>query len=123
LYEAVIVTVVFVDTVDVMIANEPVNPVAGTVTLAGTLATRALLLESETTAPPSGAPTLRITVPEDASPPATVDGLADKSVSVAGGGGSCGVKLRTADQAPAVPPELTPRTRQKCVTVARPVVG
>jgi hypothetical protein len=44
-------------------------------------------------------------------------------VSVAGGGGAWGVKLRTAHQGPAVPAELTPRTRQKCVTVARSVVG
>ena len=123
LYVAVIVTVVFAETVDVMIVNVPVKPVAGTVTLAGTPATTGLLLESETTAPPSGAPTLRTTVPDEASPPATVDGFADTSVSVAGGGGACGVKLRTADQAPAVPAELTPRTRQKCATVARSVVA
>jgi hypothetical protein len=116
-------TVVFVDTGEVAIVNVPVKPVAGTVTLGGTLATVVLLLESATTAPPSGAPTLSTTVPLEASPPATVDGLVSIVDRVAGGGGSCGVKLRTADQAPAVPVEFTPRTRQKCVTVASPVVG
>jgi hypothetical protein len=31
---------------------------------------------------------------------------------------ACGVKLRTLDHAPAVPAELTPRTRHQCCTVA-----
>jgi hypothetical protein len=50
LYDAVIVTVVLAETVDVTIVNVPVKPVAGTVTLAGTPATTGLLLERERTA-------------------------------------------------------------------------
>jgi hypothetical protein len=42
------------------------------------------------------------------------------NVTVVPGGGAaaCGVKLRTADQAPAVPAEFTPRTRHQCCRVA-----
>ena len=121
LYEAVIVTVVLAATADVVIVKVPVKPPVGTVTLAGTLATAVLLLESETTVV-SGAATLTITVPLEASPPATVDGLTSRFVSAVGGGAACGVKLRAADQAPGVPAVLTPRTRQNCVVVASPPV-
>jgi hypothetical protein len=62
-------------------------------------------------------------VPLDAFPPTTVDGFVSNDPSTAGGGASCGVKLRTADQGPATPALFTPRTRQKCVTVASPVVA
>jgi hypothetical protein len=52
------------------------EPPAGTVTLAGTAATPALLVESETTAPPLGAGPLRVTVPvEDCVPPVTLVGF------------------------------------------------
>ena len=43
------------------------------------------------------------------------------SVAVGPGGGAvadCGVKLRTADHAPAVPAEFLPRTRHQCWTPA-----
>src|SRR5437762_2957318 len=110
-------------TADVTIVNPPVKLFAGTVTVGGTLATDGSLLDSETTAPPSGAPTLRTIVPVEALPPTTVDGLMSRVESVAGGGGAPGVKLRTADHAPAVPALFTPRTRQKCVTVASPLVA
>src|SRR5213593_2263951 len=113
------VTVVFAATAVVEIGNVPVKPLAGIVTLAGTLATAGLLLDSATTALGSGAPTLNTTVPLDASPPTTVEGFVDIVESVAGGGAACGVKLRTSLHAPAVPAEFTPSTRQKCVTVAR----
>ena len=58
-----ITTAVVAATAEVVIVNVPVKPVDGTVTVAGTEATAGLLLDSETTAPPSGAPTLRTTVP------------------------------------------------------------
>jgi len=48
---------------------------AGMVTLAGTVAAEALLLESATSAPPAGAATLSVTVPVEEVPPVTVVGL------------------------------------------------
>ena len=118
-----IVTVVLAATAVVEIGNVPVKSLAGIVTLAGTLATAALLLDSATTAFGSGAPTLNTTVPLDAFPPTTVEGFVDIVDKVAGGGAACGVKLRVSDHAPGVPAEFTPRTRQKCVTVARLLVA
>ena len=46
----------------------------GTVTLAGTLATEGLLLDSATTVPPAGAGPLRATVPVEELPAFTVEG-------------------------------------------------
>src|SRR6267378_4303260 len=76
LYEAEILTVVEKITRDVFTLKvAPVAP-SGTVTLAGTVAA-ALLLESETRAPPLGAGPFSVTVPvEDPSgPPRTLVGL------------------------------------------------
>jgi len=117
------VTTVLVDTGDVPIVKPAVKLLDGAVVVAGTLATAGWLLDSEITAPPSGAPVLNTTVPLDALPPMTVDGFVSRLPSTAGGGGSCGVKLRTADHGPATPALFTPRTRQKCVTVASPLVA
>jgi len=119
----VIVTIVLADTGDVVIANVPVKLFSGAVTLAGTLATAGLLLDSATTAPPFGAPTLKTTVPLELSPPITVVGLVSNDANTAGGGAAWGMKLRTADHAPATPAVFTPRTRQKCCVVARPPVA
>jgi len=105
------VTVVLTVTAAVAIVNVPVNPLSGTVTVAGTLATAGLLLDSETTAPPNGAPTLRTTVPLESLPPNTDDGLVSSDDNVAGGGAACGVRLRTVDHGPATPLTLTPRAR------------
>jgi len=58
----------------------------GTVTLDGTVATVALLLDKETSAPPLGAGPLSVTVPVDEVPPVTLVGLRLSEVSVAGGG-------------------------------------
>ena len=46
-----------------------------TVTLAGTVATAVLLLDSVTTAPPLGAAPLRVTVPCEELPPVTLVGF------------------------------------------------
>ena len=58
----------------------PVAP-AATVTLAGTVATDALL-DSVTTAPPLGAAPLRVTVPVEEAPPVTLLGLSNTEDSV-----------------------------------------
>lgn len=108
------VTMVLADTAAVPMVKVAVKLFAAAVVEAGTLATAGLLLDSEITAPPSGAPELRTTVPLDALPPITVAGLMSIDPSVGGGGACWGVKLRTADHGPATPAELTPRTRQKC---------
>ena len=63
------VTTVVADTVAVAIVKLAVKLFAGAVVDAGTLATAGLLLVSEITAPPSGAPELSTTVPLEGSPP------------------------------------------------------
>jgi hypothetical protein len=123
LYLAVIVTTVVAGTVAVAIVKLAVKLFAGAVVDADTLATAGWLLVSEITAPPSGAPELSTTVPLEESPPTTVAGLMSMEPRTAGGGACCGVKLRTADHGPATPAPFTPRTRQKWVVVARPLVA
>ena len=59
---------------------------AGTVTLAATIATALLLLESVTTAPPDGATLVSVTVPCDVPPPVTLAGLSVNVLRLAGGG-------------------------------------
>src|SRR3954464_12280801 len=105
------------------IVNVAVKLFDGAVVDAGTLATAGLLLESAMIAPPSGAPALSTTVPLDRSPPMTVAGFTSIEPRPAGGGAACGVKLRTTDQGPGAPAVLMPRTRQKWVAVARPLVA
>ena len=74
---------------DVFTVNVALVLPAGTVTLAGTLAAAALLLESITCAPPAGAGPLRVTVPvEDPDgPPTTLVGFNVSEVTVGSGGG------------------------------------
>ncbi len=79
------VAVIVADAVDatVVVATENVRlelP-AATVTLAGTVATAVLLLDSVTTAPPDGAGPLSVTVPCDEVPPVTVVGDSDSVAS------------------------------------------
>lgn len=81
-----IVTGVLVPTADVGTANVALVDPAGTVTLAGTLATAVLLLDSDTTAPPLGAPEVSVTVPVEPVPPVTLDGFTETADSEAGAG-------------------------------------
>src|SRR5207249_3448726 len=83
---AVIVTGVLVATVDVAMGNLALNEPAGTVTLAGRLATAALVLDSDTAAPPDGAPDVSATVPVEPLPPTTLAGFA-LTEDIAGGEG------------------------------------
>jgi hypothetical protein len=57
---------------------------ADTVTLTGTVATVVLLLVKLTTAPPSGARPLRVTVPVDEFPPMTELGLSVRELGTGG---------------------------------------
>jgi hypothetical protein len=68
---------------------------AGTVTLAGTLATPVLLLVKVTTVPPDGATSSSITVPCEVLPPLTEVGLSANEVMVTGKG--AGFTLSVAD--------------------------
>ena len=119
---AVAVSVTGVDAVTVVVemAKRVLVAPCATVTLAGVNA--ALLLSLRvTTNPPDGAAAVNVTVPCDALPPTTDAGFTDTAESAAGAGALCGVKLRTDDQAPAVPAELTPRTRHQCWRIASDV--
>ena len=73
----------------VVTGNVAVVAFGATVTLAGTCAAAALLLESATTAPPAGAARLSLTVPVDDVPPRTEAGLRLTELSAA----DCTVKL------------------------------
>ena len=78
------VTELEVATALVVTLNVPLVAPAGTVTLAGTLAA-ALLLESETTAPPLGAGPFRITVHVgEEVPPVTLAGLRPREEGTGG---------------------------------------
>jgi hypothetical protein len=85
----VAVMVTAVEAVTDSVATVKVLPVApaGTDTLAGTVAAAVLLLESVTTAPPEGAAALRVTVPVEELPPATLVGFSDTAESVGPTGG------------------------------------
>jgi hypothetical protein len=86
LYDAEIVTDVDELTGLVLTAKVAVVAPLATVTLDGTVATLVLLLESDTTAPPLGAGALKVTVPVDEFPPATLAGLTLSEDSVAAAG-------------------------------------
>lgn len=88
------VTDVLVPTVCVETVKLELVAPAAMDTLAGTVATAVLLLESVTTAPPAGAAEVKVTVPVEELPPVTLVGLSDSAFSEAGGG--AGVAVRTA---------------------------
>ena len=113
-FEPLMVATVDAVTDTVLTVNVVLVAPAAMVTLAGTVATAVLLLNSVTTAPPVGAALVSVAVPCDVLPPTTVDGLSEIADSAGGDVADCGVKLRTADHTPAVPAEFTPRTRHQC---------
>jgi hypothetical protein len=79
-----IVTFVFAATVKVVTGKVALVAPAGTVTLAGTVATAVLLLASVTTAPPAGAGPVSVAVPVDGFPPWTLVGLNPTELRLAG---------------------------------------
>src|SRR5437016_2283817 len=97
------VTAVWLETAVVATGNLALLAPAGTVTLAGTVATDVLLLDRVTTAPPLGAAPLSVTRPVDGTPPLTVVGVSvtEDKVREAGGGGPPG-------GVPGLEPELLP---------------
>ena len=84
--EPVIVTGVDAATEDVVTVNCAVEEPTGTVTLAGTAATAALLLESETTAQQAETVPVSVTVPVEGLPPVTLVGLSASEESCGPGG-------------------------------------
>ena len=93
---AVIVTVVDAVTGKAEAVNVALLLPAGTVTLAGIVAARVLLLESPTVTPPAGAGAANVTVPSEEEPLATLAGLSVRAESVTGGGGAGGETVSSA---------------------------
>lgn len=119
-YAPVIVTGVDVPTALVVIVNVALVAPAATVTLAGGVATAVLLLDSVTAAPPAGAGAVSVAVPCTGFPPTTLAGVSVMVDSDGAAGVAEGVKRRAAENGPAVPAELIPRTRHQCRTLAKP---
>ena len=84
---------------------------AATVTLAGTPAAAVLLLVSVTTAPPVGAPAVKVTVPVEDAGPTTLVGFTDTADKLAAAGAACGVKRLVEENGPNTPAALSARTR------------
>jgi hypothetical protein len=82
----VITTEVDAETAEVEIPNRPVKLLAGTVTVAGTLATAGLLLDIDTEMSVAGPDDITI-VPLEPLPPTPVVGFTSSEPSSAGGGG------------------------------------
>jgi hypothetical protein len=118
--DAEIVTGVDAGTEAVVTVKVALVAPAATVTLAGTLATAVLLLESETSAPPDGAAPVRVTVPCEEVPPVTVVGFNDTVDSVeVGAGPDLTLTLLVEDHAPGAPAELFARTRHHSVDTGK----
>jgi len=77
----------------VLTANVALVAPPATVTLAGTVATDVLLLESGTTAPPAGAAKVNVAVPCEPLPPTTDEGL-KVTLCRLGGGVTVSVAVR-----------------------------
>ena len=81
------------DTGLVVIVNVALLAPAATVTLDGTVAADVLSLLSDTSAPPTGAGPLSVTVPVEGLPPTTLDGFTPSELNPA----ATGVTVRGAD--------------------------
>lgn len=114
------VTPVFALTALVVTVKLALVAPAATVTLAGTLATAGLLLESVTTAPPEGAAAVRVAVPVEEVGPTTLVGLTDSEDKLGVLVAACGVKRRVAENKPNTPAELRARTRHHKRCAGRP---
>ena len=93
---------------------------AATVTLAGTLATAGLLLESVTSAPPEGAAAVKVAVPVEEVGPTTLVGFTDTADRLAAAVAACGVKRRVLENGPNTPAEFCARTRHHKRCAGRP---
>ena len=82
-----------------------------------------LLLDSNTTAPPVGAPDVSVTVPVDPVPPVTLDGLTETADNVAGPVAACGLKRRVDENGPNTPAALRARTRHHRFCAGRPAAS
>jgi hypothetical protein len=94
----------------VLTVKVPLVAPAGTVTLAGTLATAGLLLDSDTTSPPEGAAAVNVTVPVTGLPPTTFVWLSvsdDTEAPAGGGGGELTVQPARRAVAAVADPSLT----------------
>ena len=74
------------DTGFVVIVNVALLAPAATVTLDGTVAANVLSLLSDTSAPPTGAGPLSVTVPVEGLPPTTLDGFTPSELNTAATG-------------------------------------
>ena len=120
LYVPVSVTLVFAPTALVLTLKLALLAPAATVTLAGTLATAVLLLESVTNAPPEGAAAVKVAVPVAAAGPTTLLGLTDTADKLAAAVVACGVKRRVDENGPNTPAAFRARTRHHKRCAGRP---
>ena len=89
------------------------------------MATVAFELERLTRSPPLGAALVRVTVPLAPLPPTTLAGFtltANKLAAAGAGGAAPAVNRRAAENGPATPAELMPRTRQNSLCAGKPVM-
>jgi hypothetical protein len=86
LYTAEIAAAVDALTADVVAVNVALIAPAATVAVAGTPTAAVLPLDSETTAPPAGAPLESVTLPCEVVPPVTLVGFTLTLCRLAGGG-------------------------------------
>jgi len=120
LYVPVSVTLVFAPTALVLTVKLALLAPAAIVTLAGTLATAGLLLESVTTAPPDGAAAVKLAVPVAAFGPTTLLGLTDRADKLATADAAWGVKRRVDENGPNTPAAFRARTRHHKRCAGRP---